>query len=72
MLAPLMRRVAASRRAVLMYAIRLADRCGVDLEAAVAAKLAKNKAKYPAELCKGSSAKYTAYASADGAAAAQQ
>ena len=67
-----MSRAAAPRRAVLMYAVRLADRCGVDLEAAVAAKLAKNKAKYPAELCKGSSAKYTAYASADGGAAAQQ
>jgi hypothetical protein len=41
--------------------VRLADRCGVDLDAAVLAKLAQNRAKYPADKCKGSAAKYTAY-----------
>jgi dCTP diphosphatase len=48
-------------RAGLLYVVRLADRCGVDLDAAVLAKLAQNRAKYPADKCKGSSAKYTAY-----------
>ena len=46
----------------LMYLVRLADRSGVDLAEAARAKLAKNRAKYPAERCKGSSAKYTSYA----------
>jgi dCTP diphosphatase len=46
---------------VLMYLVRLADRSGVDLADAALAKLAKNRAKYPKEQCKGSSAKYTAY-----------
>jgi dCTP diphosphatase len=46
---------------VLMYLVRLADRSGVDLAEAALAKLAKNRAKYPKEQCKGSSAKYTAY-----------
>jgi len=45
----------------LLYIIRLADRCGIDLAAAAMAKIAKNKAKYPAEACRGSSAKYTEY-----------
>jgi len=47
---------------VLLYLVRLADRCGVDLAAAAEAKMAKNAAKYPADRCKGSSAKYSAYA----------
>ena len=47
---------------VLLYLVRLADRCGVDLPAVAKAKLAKNEAKYPAEKCFGSAAKYTAYA----------
>jgi dCTP diphosphatase len=45
----------------LLYVVRLADRCGVDLDAAVLAKLVQNRAKYPADKCKGSAAKYTAY-----------
>ena len=47
---------------VLLYLVRLADRCGVDLPAVAKAKLEKNKAKYPADKCRGSAAKYTAYA----------
>lgn len=35
--------------------------CGVDLGAAAAAKIAKNGAKYPAERCRGSAAKYHTY-----------
>jgi dCTP diphosphatase len=46
---------------VLLYLVRLADRCGVDLASAVKAKLLKNAAKYPVDKCKGVSDKYTAY-----------
>jgi dCTP diphosphatase len=47
---------------VLLYLVRLADRCGVNLPAVAKSKLAKNEAKYPADRCRGSAAKYTAYA----------
>ena len=46
----------------LMYLVRLADRSGIDLADAALRKLAKNRAKYPADKCKGSAAKYHAYA----------
>lgn len=46
---------------VLMYLLLLAERSGIDLAAAVTAKLAKNERKYPVERCHGRSAKYTAY-----------
>ncbi|XP_054163465.1 dCTP pyrophosphatase 1-like [Oppia nitens] len=45
----------------LVYLVRLADRCRVDLPAAVTRKLAKNAAKYPTEKVYGSSKKYTEY-----------
>ncbi|GLC39099.1 hypothetical protein PLESTB_000007500 [Pleodorina starrii] len=51
---------------VLLYLVRLADRCDVDLGAAALAKIRKNAAKYPAERCHGSSAKYTAYDGREG------
>jgi NTP pyrophosphatase (non-canonical NTP hydrolase) len=35
---------------VLMYLIRLADKCGIDLPAAAERKIQKNAAKYPADL----------------------
>ena len=44
---------------VLSYAILLADRCGIDMDEILCEKLARNKEKYPADLCRGSSAKYT-------------
>lgn len=44
---------------VVIYAILLAHDTGVDLEEAVAAKLAENAEKYPSEKARGSSAKYT-------------
>jgi NTP pyrophosphatase (non-canonical NTP hydrolase) len=44
---------------VAIYAMLLAHDTGVDLEAAITAKLAENDAKYPAEKARGSSAKYT-------------
>lgn len=46
---------------VLLYLVRLADKCDVNLAEAVSKKIEKNAAKYPAHLVKGSSAKYTAY-----------
>mmetsp|Transcript_6990 Transcript_6990/g.21282 ORF Transcript_6990/g.21282 Transcript_6990/m.21282 type:complete len:302 (+) Transcript_6990:380-1285(+) len=47
---------------VLLYLVRMADKCGVNLSDAVLKKLAKNAEKYPANLARGNAAKYTAYA----------
>lgn len=47
---------------VLLYLVRLADKCGVDLAAVTSRKLQKNAHKYPADLVRGSSKKYTEYA----------
>jgi len=47
---------------VLLYLVRLADICGVDLGEAALRKVKKNCLKYPVETCKGSSKKYTHYA----------
>ena len=46
---------------VLLYLVRLADKLDVDLLAAAERKMAKNAAKYPAEVVRGSSKKYTEY-----------
>lgn len=46
---------------VLLYLVRLADVCEIDLAAAVLTKVEKNAAKYDPRFCKGSSAKYTEY-----------
>lgn len=46
---------------ILLYVIRLADVCGIDLGQAACNKLHLNSQKYPAEYVRGSSAKYTAY-----------
>lgn len=54
-------RVAAELCDVLFYLVRLADRLDVDLEAASAAKLAANAAKYPADQVRGSARKYDEY-----------
>jgi NTP pyrophosphatase (non-canonical NTP hydrolase) len=56
---------------VLLYLVRLADRCDVDLGAAARRKLLLNARKYPVGQAKGSSDKYTAYV-ADAAAVAAQ
>lgn len=45
---------------VLLYLLLIADRAGIDLEAATLAKLAKNEAKYPVDRFKGSRRKYDA------------
>ncbi|MCB1205253.1 MAG: nucleotide pyrophosphohydrolase [Verrucomicrobiae bacterium] len=44
---------------IAIYLAELADNLGIDLAAAMEAKLEKNAAKYPVERAKGSSAKYT-------------
>ena len=46
-----------------MYLIRLADVCSVDLSDAVTRKIEKNAAKYPADVVRGSSKKYSEYSS---------
>ncbi|KAL9645859.1 hypothetical protein ABK040_003589 [Willaertia magna] len=46
---------------VLVYLIRLADVCKVDLPSAALKKIEKNAIKYPSHLVKGSAEKYTAY-----------
>ena len=53
---------------VLLYLVRLADLCGVDLPAAALRKMRRNAEKYPAERCRGKSDKYTVYAAAGAAA----
>ena len=46
---------------VLLYLVRLADRCGIDLPMAAARKLQINGIKYPAETVRGRSEKYNEY-----------
>ena len=46
---------------VLIYLVRLADQLGVDVLEAAREKLALNKEKYPADIVKGQSKKYTEY-----------
>ncbi|KAG0604031.1 hypothetical protein M758_10G138800 [Ceratodon purpureus] len=43
---------------VLLYLVRLADVCNVNLGESALRKLQKNAVKYPVELCKGNSKKY--------------
>ena len=44
---------------VVMFAMLLADRLGIDLADAIPAKLAANERKYPVELARGNARKYT-------------
>ena len=44
---------------VVMFAMLLSDRLGIDLAEAIAAKLAANAKKYPVKLARGSARKYT-------------
>ena len=46
---------------ILVYLVRFADIFGLDLNQAVADKLASNAEKYPVDRVRGSSAKYTEY-----------
>lgn len=44
---------------VVMFAMLLADRLGIDLAEAITAKLAANERKYPVKLARGNARKYT-------------
>lgn len=44
---------------VMIYLLRLADRCGVDLGEAAHAKITRNETRYPADLARGSAAKHS-------------
>jgi NTP pyrophosphatase (non-canonical NTP hydrolase) len=44
---------------VVMFAMLLADRLGIDLAEAITAKLAANEKKYPVNLARGNARKYT-------------
>jgi NTP pyrophosphatase (non-canonical NTP hydrolase) len=44
-----------------IYLVRLADKLGVDIEAAVGRKIEINRRKYPADEVRGDAAKYTKY-----------
>jgi len=44
---------------VVMFAMLLADRLGIDLAEAIATKLAANEQKYPVQLARGNARKYT-------------
>lgn len=46
---------------VQIYLVRLADKLGVDIDAAVSAKLELNRLKYPADKVRGKAVKYTEY-----------
>ena len=48
---------------VLLYLIRLADKCHIDLPTAALEKIKLNEKKYPADRVYGKSHKYTAYES---------
>ena len=54
---------------VLILSLSLANRLNIDVAAAIEAKLAINAAKYPADLARGRSDKYTRYASGEEAPA---
>ncbi len=46
---------------VQVYLVRLADKLGIDIAAAVAAKMVKNADKYPADRVRGKADKYDTY-----------
>jgi NTP pyrophosphatase (non-canonical NTP hydrolase) len=46
---------------VFIYLLRMSDRLGIDLLAAVEAKIMLNERKYPADRVRGDSRKYTEY-----------
>jgi len=54
-------KVAEELADIFVYLVRLADRLGVDLPAAVDRKITLNEQKYPAERVRGSARKYNEY-----------
>jgi dCTP diphosphatase len=57
--------VAAEVADIQIYLVRIADKLHIDLDAAVAAKLAVNEQKYPAEKARGNALKYTEFDDGD-------
>ena len=55
---PLHERVAEEIADVQIYLLRLADKVGVDLDAAVRRKIVRNEEKYPPEKARGNARKY--------------
>jgi len=53
--------VASELADTLLYLVRLADKLGVDLAAAAAAKIEVNARKYPVEKARGNAKKYTEF-----------
>lgn len=51
---------------VMMFALLLADRLGIDIGQAITAKLAANERKYPVALARGTARKYTELGNAEG------
>ncbi|MFD2176268.1 nucleotide pyrophosphohydrolase [Veronia pacifica] len=43
---------------IMLYLLRLADKCNIDIETACDRKIEKNRIKYPIEKCYGSAKKY--------------
>lgn len=56
---------------VLSYCILMADVCDLDLDEIMNAKIDRNEIKYPAELARGSAAKYTELKNAARSASAE-
>lgn len=50
---------------VLAYLIRFSDVCGIDIGEAFTEKMEKNNKKYPKDIVKGSSQKYSEYKTKD-------
>jgi len=53
--------VASELADTLLYLVRLADKLGVDLAAAAAAKIEVNARKYPVDMARGNAKKYTEF-----------
>ena len=56
---PLQQRMREECADVLLYLLLVAERAGIDLQSAAAQKIDANAKKYPVELSRGTSAKYT-------------
>ncbi len=54
-------RVADELSDIIVYAVRMAGILEIDLPKSIESKIAKNRAKYPVELAKGSAKKYNEY-----------
>jgi len=54
-------RVSDEMADVFVYLLRMASKTGIDLDTAIREKMEKNKAKYPIELSRGNSKKYTEF-----------